>query len=96
MNCYVLREHEKKTPFPCDHCPRKYTTQAELNGHIKRVHQRVNCEECGQEVCNLFMLKRHQAKAHGIKPNNVIQCQHCPMFFHFKAYLDRHVAKEHS
>ena len=93
---HIFREHEKHTPFQCEQCTRSYGTKSQLKTHIQLVHERVKCSECGQEMCNSFILKRHKAKVHGIKPNNVIQCQHCPMFFHFKAYLDRHVAKEHS
>ena len=96
LNYYVWREHEKNTPFPCDQCKRSYTCERELKWHIKYVHERVKCEECGQEICNLFRLKRHKAQAHGIKPKNVLQCQHCPMFFHLKAFLDKHVATKHS
>ena len=92
---HILREHEKRTPFPCNQCSKSYTSQGELNGHLKRVHQRVKCEECGQEICNLFMLKRHKAKAHGMKPENVLQCHHCPIFFYTKGHFDRHMAKVH-
>ena len=70
-------------------------TQAELRGHKKRVHERVKCEKCSQEICNAFLLKRHKAKVHGIKPLNVHNCEKCPMFFHNKGYLDKHISKIH-
>ena len=95
MKEHILKEHEKNTPFACDQCSRAYGTKTALKTHIVNTHQKVKCEECNQEICNSFMLKRHKAKVHGVKPLNMHQCEHCPMFFHMKGYLDRHMLKKH-
>jgi len=63
--------------------------------NIEIVHRRVKCEICDQEICNKLLLKRHKAKVHGIKPDNVHQCKYCPLFFNIKGFLDKHLAKKH-
>jgi len=92
---HVKSKHENNTPFKCNQCHRSYGTQNRLNHHIRTLHQRIKCEECGQEICNSFMLKRHKATVHGIKPSNVFQCKHCPQFYTFSLMLEKHMAKHH-
>ena len=59
------------------------------------MHQRIKCDQCGQEICNIFILKRHKASVHGITPTDCFQCEFCPSFFeHIKA-KNKHVAKHH-
>ena len=69
--------------------------KSRLKAHKRLVHERVQCDECNQEICNSFELKRHKAKVHGIKPSNVYQCEHCPMFFFQQKSLNNHTAKIH-
>ena len=90
---HVLRDHEKRTPYQCQHCTRSFGIQRKLKSHIQNVHERVKCNECGQEMCNTFILKRHKAKVHGVMPTNVHQCKHCPMFFSGKGSLKNHLTK---
>ena len=59
------------------------------------MHQKVKCEECNQEICNAFLLKRHMGKVHGLKPSVVFQCEFCPMFYNKQANLTKHVDKNH-
>ena len=92
---HILREHEKSTPFQCNQCTRSFGTRSRLKTHIQLVHERVKCNECGQEMCNAFILKRHKAKVHGLKPTNAQQCKHCPLFFSRKGSLINHIAKIH-
>ena len=96
LKIHILRDHEKKTPFHCDLCTRRFAMESGLKWHKKFVHERVKCDICNEEICNSFMLKRHKAKAHGIKPANVLECEHCPLFFHNKGNLEKHVIKKHS
>ena len=81
MKEHVLSKHEKNTPFKCDKCDRSYGTNKQLSKHQILVHERVNCDECGKEICNSFILKRHKASAHGILPKDYHQCEECPSFF---------------
>ena len=81
---YIFQEHEKTTVFQCEQCTQNYGTKTQLKAHIHLVHERVKCSECGQEMCNSFILKRHKAKVHGIIPENAHQCKLCPMFFSSK------------
>ena len=60
---YIFQEHEKTTVFQCEQCTRNYGTKTQLKAHIHLVHERVKCSECGQEICNSFMLKRAQGKS---------------------------------
>ena len=59
------------------------------------VHQRVKCEECGKEICNSFILKRHKASVHGITPKDAYQCRECPSFFSTQTSLEKHVRSKH-
>jgi hypothetical protein len=92
---HILQKHEKSTPFTCDQCTRSFGMKSRLKAHKRLVHERVQCDECNQEICNSFELKRHKAKVHGIKPSNVYQCEHCPMFFFQQKSLNNHTAKIH-
>ena len=92
---HVIVKHEKRTPHKCDQCTQSFGTLMKLKNHRKLVHTRVICNECGKEICNAFTLKRHKANVHGIKPKNVFQCQHCPLFYEKQLYLDNHVNKQH-
>jgi uncharacterized C2H2 Zn-finger protein len=93
---HVKVKHEKSTPYKCDQCSRAYGTLIKLRNHKKLVHERGKCEECGKDICNSFILKRHKASVHGIKPSDAFQCELCPMFYDKKTYLNNHIAKHHS
>ena len=73
----------------------RFTNQARLDTHIKNKHTRVMCGYCHKEMCNEFLLQRHIAKAHGIKPEGSIDCQFCSMYFKSQPCLDKHVRKNH-
>ena len=88
-------KHEKSATFKCNQCHRSYGTPSRLQTHKLNVHQRVKCDECGQDICNAFILKRHKATAHGTRPTNVHQCDLCPLFYNLKSSLDKHIAKHH-
>ena len=99
ITCYkehLAVKHEKNTPFKCDHCHRSYGTQDRLKVHKRNMHQRIKCDQCGQEICNAFILQRHKATVHGIKPTDAFQCPSCPLFFNQKASLDKHAKKHHA
>ena len=70
--------------------------ESALKWHKKNVHERMKCDFCNEQICNAFMLERHKAKVHGIKPTNVLECKHCPMFFHTKGNLEKHIMTKHS
>ena len=59
------------------------------------MHQRIKCDICVKEICNMFILKRHKASVHGITPTNVHQCEFCSSFFETSAAKDKHVEKQH-
>ena len=52
-------KHENVTPYKCDQCHRSYGTKSRLKVHKRNTHQRIKCDECGQEYT--FILKRHKA-----------------------------------
>ena len=92
---HIKVKHEGITPFKCDQCHRSYGTQYGLKSHKFSMHQRVKCEECGQEVSNTLILTRHKAKAHGIRPASSYQCQYCPLFYTQETQLEKHVMNHH-
>ena len=81
------------TVYKCDLCHRSYGTKSRLKVHKRNMHQRIKCDECGQEICNSFILKRHKATVHGTRPTNVHQCDYCPLFYNRKSALDKHMVK---
>lgn len=92
---HILTKHENKKNFHCDVCNQSFGTRNILRTHKFNVHNRVRCEECGKESYNAFGLKRHKALVHGIKPQGVFQCQHCPLFFSSDHFLEKHTASKH-
>ena len=92
---HVMKDHEKSTPFHCEQCSRSFGTSTYLKSHIRQVHERLKCDECGQEMCNTFILKRHKAKVHGVKNANEHLCKHCHLCFKLKNALTKHIAKIH-
>ena len=66
-----------------------------LRNHKLALHQRVKCEECGKEICNTFILRRHKASVHGITPTNAYKCKRCPSFFSTETSLKKHNNSKH-
>ena len=52
-----LRDHEKRTTYYCHYSARSFVIRMKLKLHIQNVHERVKCNEFGQEMCNNFILK---------------------------------------
>jgi KRAB domain-containing zinc finger protein len=96
LNEHIKSKHEKNTPFKCDQCTRSFGTATVLQTHKTNLHKRVNCDLCGQNVCNSFWLKRHKSSAHGITPKGSYQCLYCPLFFNLQGALENHVKKQHA
>ena len=98
LRYHILNKHGETEPkFECkfENCTRKFLTNGKLKSHVTNIHERVKCDICQQEICNIFMLRRHKAKVHGIIPSNVHKCDHCPLFFSTKVAIDKHMAKKH-
>ena len=93
---HIQVDHEKSTPHECDQCLKRFGTIKSLNYHRRKVHRRVKCAECGQEMCNSLLLERHKAKIHGTKPSNVMSCPFCPLFYKKDIHLQNHVQNHHS
>ena len=92
---HVLSKHENKKNFHCDKCEKSFGTINTLKTHKLNVHTRVPCEQCGKEIHSSFGLKRHKALVHGIKPEDVHQCNLCPLFFNSRMSLDKHITSKH-
>jgi RNase P subunit RPR2 len=92
---HLKSKHENSRPFKCQSCHRCFGTSTRLRTHNASMHQRVKCEECGQEICNKFILLRHKASVHGMKPPNAYQCEFCPAFYTHKIALEKHTTKQH-
>ena len=96
-NCaeHVRKMHDNITPFQCPKCPTAFGTRGRLNTHITNKHTRMKCDICNQDMCNKFILERHKSSVHGIKPDNVFDCEHCSLFFKTLVSKEKHVAKHH-
>ena len=59
--------HEKKKPFECSICNKKFTQKGHMNGHIASVHnemKRYECNLCTLKYSNQSGLKYHIASVH--------------------------------
>ena len=75
MKEYVIRDHEKNTPFACEYCQPTFGLESILKTHLVNTNTRVKCDECNQEICNAFLFKMLQNLP---KPSNV-NCVQCSM-----------------
>ena len=93
LNVYNLTNHivgvhgnEKHT---CHHCQLVFKTKARLDKHIKWVHEKTPCDQCGELVGNL---SRHIISVHEDQKH---PCVHCGRIFKSKDQLQKHIAWSH-
>ena len=73
MKEYVIKDHEKNSPFAFEYCQRTFGLESILKTHLLNTHTRVKCDECNQEICNAFLFKMLQNLS---QPSNInfVQC----------------------
>jgi uncharacterized Zn-finger protein len=88
-------KHQNYLPFECTKCDKKFGTKVRLRMHLKSVHEREECPECGQKITNSYWLVRHLASTHGIHQEGAIHCDYCPRFFFSILSKDKHIQTHH-
>jgi hypothetical protein len=86
MKEYVIRDHEKNSPFACEYCQCTFGLESILKTHLVNTNTRVKCDECNQEICNAFLFKMLQILP---QPSNInfVQCS--------MSKKEKHILKTH-
>jgi hypothetical protein len=96
LQSHVIKVHEKRCEFACDHCGKKWATSNLLRCHIKKTHtEHVNCEICNKKISNPFELKRHKVFVHK-ETKGAWLCVKCPKSAFFsKSTFEKHMKTKH-
>ena len=78
---HVSTVHEKKRPFGCDHCNKKFVDRTHLKLHIKTHEQTFICAVCDSVFSENSELKDHISK---------YKCEICENQFTSKGGLQSH------
>ena len=87
--------HEKKKPYICSICEKKFAQKGGLEKHIERIHETVQPSKFKCSICNNNFsfkgdLKKHFENVHELK--NLGKCLIC----NFKSFdLKRHMKRVH-
>ena len=75
--------------FPCDHCDKRYSTRAQLNGHVHSMHKGdyILCTHCEYKTRDQSTFKRHMVKHSDERP---YCCEKCGLKFKCKETLKSH------
>ena len=88
---HQMKEHSCQTNF-CKTCQIAFFTKAELNSHLKSVHEKplFKCQYCEKPAFSLrILLNDHRMKEHSN------QCKKCQRTFFTKAELNSHLKSVH-
>ena len=88
-------KHQNILPYPCSECDKRFPSGSMMRTHIKNVHTRQKCEQCGIFISNKYWFRRHMVSAHGVKQDGALQCDFCPKLFFSTACKDRHTQTNH-
>ena len=89
-----LKTHLEDVHFPekqiCPHCDKEVKCKRTLKGHIKKVHEKMPCSECGKLVSNI---RTHMESAHTANEKLKYKCDICGKGFaqqNLKQRLEEH------
>ena len=96
MKLHVLRVHEKRLDFPCEHCGKKWPTLSTMKNHARQAHtQQVICEICKKKISNPLELRRHRVFVHK-QTEGAWLCPKCPKSAYFsKSTFEKHMRTKH-
>lgn len=84
---------DAKSPFSCEYCDAKFSTQKTLALHIRSKHaKKYECQLCGLKVGSPYQLERHHWTHNGEKPYH---CDKCDYHSARKGNLDKHKGEKH-
>ena len=92
-NVYGLAKHLNDLHYGekqnCPHCDIEVRSAVRLKDHIKKVHEKVPCPECGL-LFEKTRMKRHTMSAHTPDDQKQFKCEFCPKGFATKENLSDH------
>ena len=96
----------KREEYPCNHCNEIFKTRLEHNVHMKKIHSKMECSFCENNV-DIRNLRRHVANNHKGETPSITKlkrdqkekktikskhsCSECGKFYFDKSTLNRHM-----
>ncbi|KAM8713910.1 hypothetical protein ACLKA7_014124 [Drosophila subpalustris] len=92
-------QSQDKTMYPCEKCPKSFTTKAareyhNLSKHVPKSDFKYTCPECNKKLPTARKLKQHLRYMHD--PESAIICDKCGKTLRTQANLKKHHELEHS
>ena len=78
----------------CPLCSYEATTWAQIDEHVRRIHNQFACPHCSRTTRQKRDLLHHLF-THGVITTTAFQCASCQKFFPDKTRLNNHVAAKH-
>ncbi|XP_034233418.1 gastrula zinc finger protein xFG20-1-like [Thrips palmi] len=90
--CTIHEEsHSEIFKYQCKTCAKKFTTQDDLDDHVKWDHEKVGqCRYCGKQIDKPKALKNHELRH--MQESNHHECVECKRVFKTKTGLRHHAA----
>ena len=90
LKIHISTVHQEANIHPCEICKKIFTGKYRLNEHIRRVHQKSKCVNCGKSFYKHY-LKLHISTVH--EGARKFECKNCKINFSQKASLNLHIKK---
>lgn len=97
-----------KDKIQCHQCSEMTTfvSKHALNHHRNKVHRKlqhlktqikseIQCEICNEPMEHQTHLTNHRLEMHGVIPEGMFHCDHCPVFFKNESSLIKHKNSKH-
>ena len=93
---HIKAIHDKIKDKKCPSCNYATSAKYKLKNHIERYHEKVNCDMCGYECDNVFLLRNH-IKTHNWDKDNteVLNCNQCTYVTKNRKILKDHIKVMH-
>ena len=93
---HVKIKHENVHNYECEVCSKKFFVPSLYKHHVTLQHKKDPCPICKGGPFNKRDMKRHNLKAHGIKPATPFGCDKCDRFFQSEKTLNLHKTRVHN
>ena len=87
LRAHITEAHPINNERPtCSDCGKEFPSKTRLGRHFRRVHQKVQCQQCGEIVTNLY----NHVKTHVSIYDRPHKCELCGKGFWYKNQLEEH------
>ena len=66
---HIKKKHPEKLTFKCDVCRKPFTSKAEVDDHLLRIHKLYQCHVCNKRFVEKYHLDYHSKHAHPVLNN---------------------------